>query len=163
VTRSHKFNDRDHSAEADQQPEHIPKFFGKHGFVDTDPKKTKKDGGGKGNWCVLPLFSPPIRSRLVAAINLANATLTLERGHPGEEAQDFGYNMTNPRRRSNSSSHAYAKDFKSKFELVEHEPVFEDLSPEDLVDTEEEKHLKLENQAAASTSSEGQSVEEEHH
>jgi len=133
MTRSHKFNDRDHSAEADQQVEHIPKFFGKHGFVDTDPKKTKKDGGGKANW-----------------------------GHPGEEAQDFGYNMTNPRRRSNSSSHAYAQDFKSKFELVEHEPVFEDLSPEDMVETDEEKHLKLESHAAASTSSEGQSVEEEH-
>jgi hypothetical protein len=70
--------------------------------------------------------------------------------------------MTNPRRRSNSSSHAYAQDFKSKFELVEREPVFEDLSPEDMVETDEEKHLKLESHAAASTSSEGQSVEEEH-
>jgi hypothetical protein len=56
VTRSHKFTDRDHSAEAEQQIEHIPKFFGKHGFVDADPKKTKKDGGGKGNWYVLSPF-----------------------------------------------------------------------------------------------------------
>ena len=35
--------------------------------------------------------------------------------------------MTNPRRRSNSSTHAVgAKDFKTKFETVEHEPVFEE-------------------------------------
>jgi hypothetical protein len=35
--------------------------------------------------------------------------------------------MTNPRRRSNSSTHvAGAKDFKTKFETVEPEPVFEE-------------------------------------
>jgi hypothetical protein len=49
VTRSHKFGDRDHSGEAESH-EQVPKYFGKTGFVDTDPKKTKKDGGGKGNW-----------------------------------------------------------------------------------------------------------------
>ena len=50
VTRSHKFNDRDHSGEGDNDAPLLPKYFGKNGFVDTDPKKTKKDGGGKGNW-----------------------------------------------------------------------------------------------------------------
>lgn len=45
VTRSHKLNDRDHAGE-----EHLPRYFAKNGFVDADPKKTKKDGGGKANW-----------------------------------------------------------------------------------------------------------------
>ena len=60
MTRSHKYNDRDHNglaegtADADQ---HLPRYFSKHGHVDADPKKVKKEGGGKGNWCVLP-FSP---------------------------------------------------------------------------------------------------------
>jgi hypothetical protein len=37
----------------------------------------------------------------------------------------MGYNMVNARRRSNSSSFT-AKDFKTKFETVEPEPVFEE-------------------------------------
>lgn len=55
VTRSHKLNDRDHSGQHDLngQPEsHLPRYFAKTGPVDADPKKTKKDGGGKGNWYV---------------------------------------------------------------------------------------------------------------
>jgi len=32
--------------------EHVPKFFAKNGFADADPKKTKKNGGGRGNWYV---------------------------------------------------------------------------------------------------------------
>jgi hypothetical protein len=51
VTRSHKFNDKDHTGQVEGVPqEHVPKFFGKHGFADTDPKKTKKNGGGRANW-----------------------------------------------------------------------------------------------------------------
>lgn len=53
VTRSHKLNDRDHSGLADGTGvlrENIPRYFGKSGPVDADPRKTKKDGGGKGNW-----------------------------------------------------------------------------------------------------------------
>lgn len=53
VTRSHKANDRDHKgiAEGTALPvDNIPRFFGKHGFADTDPKKMKKDGAGRGNW-----------------------------------------------------------------------------------------------------------------
>jgi hypothetical protein len=47
------------------------------------------------------------------------------RGREGDELQDTGYNLANPRRRSNSSTHA-ARDFKTKFETIEAEPVFEE-------------------------------------
>jgi hypothetical protein len=53
VTRSHKYNDRDHAGLADgtaSNEEHLPRYFAKHGHVDADPKKVKKEGGGKGNW-----------------------------------------------------------------------------------------------------------------
>jgi hypothetical protein len=49
VTRSHKFGDRVHDPEAVEQ-EHLPRYFAKSGFADADPTKTKKNGGGKGNW-----------------------------------------------------------------------------------------------------------------
>ncbi|KAI4087573.1 MAG: hypothetical protein LQ344_006691 [Seirophora lacunosa] len=78
--------------------DHLPRYFAKSGHVDADPKKVKKEGGGKGNW-----------------------------GTPGEEGQDYGYKFTNARRRSNSSSHGHAiSDFKTKFEAVESEPMFEE-------------------------------------
>jgi hypothetical protein len=57
VTRSHKFTDRVYGDAALEQEAHgnnLPKFFGKNTGFDTDPKKTKKDGGGKGNWFVSP-------------------------------------------------------------------------------------------------------------
>lgn len=53
VTRSHKQNDRDHAGLADGTAEdiqHLPRYFSKNGHIDTDPKKVKKEGGGKGNW-----------------------------------------------------------------------------------------------------------------
>lgn len=53
VTRSHKLNDRDHAGLADGSAPaeaHLPRYFAKTGHVDADPKKTKKDGGGKANW-----------------------------------------------------------------------------------------------------------------
>lgn len=56
VTRTHKHTDRDHVglANGTAEPEqHLPRYFAKSGHVDVDPKKTKKDGGGKGNWLVL--------------------------------------------------------------------------------------------------------------
>lgn len=55
MTRSHKLNDRDHAGLADGSAapeEHLPRYFAKSGHVDADPKKTKKNGGGKGNWFV---------------------------------------------------------------------------------------------------------------
>jgi len=101
MTRSHKFGDKDHAGLADgtvAPQEHLPKFFAKHGFPDQDPKKTKKNGAGRGNW-----------------------------GHAGEELIDvpeFNYNV---RRRSNSSSiSSHPEQFKTKFEINEPEPVFEE-------------------------------------
>ncbi|KAK4696267.1 hypothetical protein P7C71_g1624, partial [Lecanoromycetidae sp. Uapishka_2] len=101
VTRSHKQNDRDHAGLADgtaDDAQHLPRYFAKSGHIDADPKKVKKEGGGKGNW-----------------------------GTPGDESRDYGYNFTNARRRSNSSSHSTAiGDFKTKFETTEPDPVFEE-------------------------------------
>jgi len=97
MTRSHKFNDKDHSPDA-LPTEHQPKFFAKNGFADTDPKKTKKNGGGKGNW-----------------------------GGAGEEVVDQPFNFANARRRSNSSGIANGLGgLKTKFEVNEPEPVFEE-------------------------------------
>jgi hypothetical protein len=101
MTRSHKFTDKDHAgiAEGTVAPQEVvPKFFGKNGFEGVDPKKTKKNGGGKGNW-----------------------------GGAGEEIVDQQFNWTNARRRSNSSGYSNnLKDFKTKFEFNEPEPVFEE-------------------------------------
>jgi hypothetical protein len=47
------------------------------------------------------------------------------RGRSGDEVHDYEYNFTNARRRSNSSNHGLA-DFKTKFETIEAEPVFEE-------------------------------------
>ncbi|MCJ1323661.1 hypothetical protein MMC10_000322 [Thelotrema lepadinum] len=101
MTRSHKANDRDHAGLANGTAlpeEHLPRYFAKSGFTDVDPKKVKKEGGGKGNW-----------------------------GHPGSEAQDTGYNIAGgSRRRSNSTTTPTdIADFKTKFEL-EDDPVFEE-------------------------------------
>ncbi|KAF7904966.1 uncharacterized protein EAF01_005488 [Botrytis porri] len=101
VGKSHKYNDRDHAGLADGTAlpqEHLPRYFAKSGHIDADPKKAKKNGAGKGGW-----------------------------GVNGEEVQDEGFNMANARRRSNSSSYtAGLKDFKTKFEQIETEPVFEE-------------------------------------
>ncbi|KAI1462760.1 hypothetical protein F4805DRAFT_452587 [Annulohypoxylon moriforme] len=101
LTRSHKYNDKDHAglAEGTVLPhENVPKFFAKHGFDGVDPKKTKKNGGGKGNW-----------------------------GSAGQEVVDEDFNFSNARRRSNSSGYSnHLNDFKTKFEFNEPEPVFEE-------------------------------------
>jgi len=112
--KSHKFNDRDHAGLADgtaAAEEHLPRYFAKSGHVDTDPKKTKKNGAGKGGW-----------------------------GVEGDEVQDAGFNIVNARRRSNSSSYGPGlKDFKTKFEQIETDPVFEEdihgASSEDVTET----------------------------
>lgn len=49
----------------------------------------------------------------------------LRRGRSGDEVQDYGYSFANARRRSNSSTQGLA-DFRTKFETVEPEPVFEE-------------------------------------
>ncbi|KAI4201795.1 MAG: hypothetical protein LQ350_002995 [Teloschistes chrysophthalmus] len=137
VTRSHKQNDRDHVALADGTAiaeDHLPRYFAKSGHADTDPKKVKKEGGGKGNW-----------------------------GTPGEEGQDYGYKFTNARRRSNSSSHGHSiSDFKTKFETVESEPMFEEEYHGPQGDELEEEHMPLEKAESADSTSSA-SVEEEEH
>ncbi|KAI1806821.1 hypothetical protein F4811DRAFT_509487 [Daldinia bambusicola] len=130
VTRSHKFNDKDHAglAEGTVAPhENVPKFFAKHGFDGVDPKKTKKNGGGKGNW-----------------------------GPAGAEVVDEDFNFANARRRSNSSGFStHLRDFKTKFEINEPEPVFEERlhGPE----AEDEINLsKTETSSSAGSSSDEQ-------
>lgn len=101
MTRTHKVNSVNHQAIAEgiPRPQSIPKFFGKAGFADTNPKKTKKNGGGKGNW-----------------------------GTAGDEViDDDEFNFTNARRRSNSSSFSnHIRDMRTKFDMNETEPVFEE-------------------------------------
>ncbi|KAF2759814.1 hypothetical protein EJ05DRAFT_474871 [Pseudovirgaria hyperparasitica] len=134
MTRSHKANDRDHAGIADGTADHedcMPRYFAKSGHADSDPNKTKKNGGGKGNW-----------------------------GREGDELEDFNYNMTHPRRRTNSSSHGHdLSAFKTKFETIEAEPVFEEElhgpTAEDL------DALALEKATTASTLASTGSVEEE--
>ncbi|KAL2269127.1 hypothetical protein VTJ83DRAFT_3973 [Remersonia thermophila] len=107
MTRSRKFNDKDHAglAEGTAVPhETLPKYFGKHGFPDTDPNKTKKNGAGRANW-----------------------------GRIDDDILDEDFNYFNARRRSNSSTHsANVEHFKTKFEINEPEPVFEEvMGPEE--------------------------------
>lgn len=101
MTRSHKYNDKDHSAEAAASPAEplMPKFFGKNGFEGCDPKAYKKNGGGKGNW-----------------------------GPVGDEVnEEDGFHFTKARRRSNSSAAIMdSSHFKTKFEVNEPEPFFEE-------------------------------------
>ncbi|KAI0601487.1 hypothetical protein F4775DRAFT_589266 [Biscogniauxia sp. FL1348] len=131
VTRSHKYNEKDHAAIAEGialPHDNLPKFFAKHGFEGVDPKKTKKNGGGKANW-----------------------------GNAGEEVVDENFNFTNARRRSNSSGYSnHLKDFKTKFEFNEPEPVFEESVHGPEID--EDDLAK-----ADTTSSSGSSVDEKEH
>lgn len=48
------------------------------------------------------------------------------RGSAGEEVVDEAFRFTNARRRSNSFSHHHLSDFKTKFEVNEPDPVFEE-------------------------------------
>lgn len=59
-------------------------------------------------------------------LTLTNAD-SLARGRSGDEIEDAGFTMTKARRRSNSSLDGN-KDFKfkTKFETIEQEPVFEE-------------------------------------
>ncbi|TDZ26946.1 hypothetical protein Cob_v000198 [Colletotrichum orbiculare MAFF 240422] len=101
MTRSHKYNDRDHAGIAGGSvaaQEHLPRYFAKHGHEGVDPKKIKKNGGGRSNW-----------------------------GNAGEEVVDEDFRFTNARRRTNSSGYAdNLQLFKTKFDVNEPEPVFEE-------------------------------------
>lgn len=74
------------------------------------------------------------------------------------------YAMTNPRRRSNSSSQAKsAKNFKTKFEEIEPEPVFEaaEMGPQPGVEETVTVEAILEHQSTTSSDHSHESVEEE--
>jgi hypothetical protein len=117
VTRTNKGNDRNHSAIADGTAlpeERLPRYFAKHGHVDADPKGVKKQGGGKGNWYYF-----------IMTLDICALDTNADRGRDGEESQDYGYTFNNARRRSNSSTQVLG-DFKTKFEAVDADPVFEE-------------------------------------
>jgi hypothetical protein len=86
-------------------------------------------------------------------------TLSLHRGRDGVEAQDYGYNFTNSRRRSNSSTKALG-EFKSKFEGID--PVFEEnLHGPSEEDVEKASTASLDKEESTDSSTLGGSVEEE--
>ena len=90
---------------------------------------------------------------------LINSTLS-NRGRPGDEQADYGYTFTNTRRRSNSSSHAHdLASFKTKFETIEQEPVFEEELHGAPTDTDDDDY-KLEKESTTGSMSSG-SIEEE--
>jgi len=101
MTRSHKANDRDHKGLAEGTAirfDNMPRYFAKSGFVDVDPKKVKKDGNGRGNW-----------------------------GTMADDVMDHSFKFTNARRRSNSSTASHhINEFKTKYEVIDTEPVFEE-------------------------------------
>lgn len=138
MTRSHKANGKNHAgiAEGTALPvENGPKFFGKNGFEGVDPKKTKKNGGGKGNW-----------------------------GGPCEEVVDEDFNWNHLRRRSNSFgvSH-HLEHFRTKFEVNEPEPVFEErLHGAPAEDDSDDHHATL-TKTETMSSSDGSSVDGDHH
>lgn len=75
------------------------------------------------------------------------------RGRSGEEVQDYGYTMNNARRRSNSSIQGLA-DFRTKFETVDPEPVFEEQlhGPGDVGVTDENAVTKVESTSSSNGS-----------
>jgi hypothetical protein len=104
----------------------------------------------------LPRCRPSQHTIPYVILSLTNPCNSL-RGHAGDEVEDVkGVNMAIARRRSNSSSHAQsAKDFKTKFETIEPEPVFEESMAEP-----DEEGLRLEQQSTTSSdTSDNKSIE----
>lgn len=81
------------------------------------------------------------------------------RGRDGEEAQDYGYAFSNQRRRSNSSTQALG-DFKTKFEAMDTDPVFEE-NLHGPTDDDIEKASTLSKEESTDTSTLGGSVDGE--
>jgi hypothetical protein len=93
-------------------------------------------------------------------LNKQLTTITQNRGREGDEIEDYAYNLTNPRRRSNSSTHALGlKDFKTKFETIEPEPVFEEELHGPGVVTA--TAADLDKQSTTSSGNDTQSIDEE--
>jgi len=69
----------------------------------------------------------PIPFITSSLIPVSFQTNTDPRGNAGEEVVDEPFNFANARRRSNSSSiSSHSEHFKTKFEINEPEPVFEE-------------------------------------
>lgn len=83
--------------------------------------------------------------------------LTSRRGREGDEVEDYDYHPTNPRRRSNSSTIHTMKDFKTKFETIDPEPVFE----EELHGPRAQDYADLEKMSTSDSSNTEGSVQEE--
>lgn len=64
--------------------------------------------------------------RIERLSNKHYADLHVTRGSAGEEVVDENFNFSNARRRSNSSSYSNHKELKTKFEINELEPVFDE-------------------------------------
>ncbi|KAK3722644.1 hypothetical protein LTR37_002214 [Vermiconidia calcicola] len=128
VTRTHKGNDRDHVGLANgtaAPEEHLPRYFAKSGYAGENPSNTKKQGSGKGNW-----------------------------GREGvSELEDYDFNTSKPRRRTNSSTHAAGHSgLKTKFEAIDPEVIEYDEETHGVGEQELEK---------MSTASSAESVEVE--
>ncbi len=73
--------------------------------------------------------------------------------------QDYGYNFTKTRRRSNSFSQSI-DGFKTKFEGIENDPVFEEELHGPTEGGDEDEHVRLEKAESMDTTSTA-SVEED--
>ncbi|EGP83184.1 uncharacterized protein MYCGRDRAFT_111412 [Zymoseptoria tritici IPO323] len=165
MTRTHKATDRDHVGLANgtaAATEHLPRYFGKSGYVDNAPTSTKKQGGGKANW------GQPIISDL--------ADLPINTFHPKRRtnSNNFPTLPQSTRRRSSvsitaalagtsssSSSSAPHSALKTKFEDVDPEAIEYDEylhGPPATTTEEEEEELGLEKMSTASSAG---TVEEE--
>jgi hypothetical protein len=84
---------------------------------------------------------------------------SLRRGGPGEEVVDETFKWTNERRRSNSSGYSnHGYDFKTKFEVNEPEPVFEESIHGPEAAEDDDRLTKME-----TTSSSGSSTDDKDH
>ncbi|SMR60800.1 unnamed protein product [Zymoseptoria tritici ST99CH_1E4] len=168
MTRTHKATDRDHVGLANgtaAATEHLPRYFGKSGYVDNAPTSTKKQGGGKANW------GQPIISDL--------ADLPINTFHPKRRtnSNNFPTLPQSTRRRSSvsitaalagtsssassSTSSAPHSALKTKFEDVDPEAIEYDEylhGPPATTTEEEEEELGLEKMSTASSAG---TVEEE--
>ena len=68
---------------------------------------------------------PPIYSQKRLSQDTDQIANSSTRGRDGDEVHDYGYTFNNARRRSNSSTQGLA-DFRTKFETIDPEPVFEE-------------------------------------
>ena len=94
-----------------------------------------------------------ILSLLKAYQQLHVMLMTFHRGTLADDTEDTGYAINNARRRSNSSTQAL-NDFKTKFEHIDQEPVFEEeLHGPSYDDIEEASNLSREESGESFTES----------